>query len=204
MRKLFLCLLLALPTLSFAQSHGFLGIDHRWNYDNDGIINRKAQLAVEGLTLLTITGGALWEGGESRLGKTYWQAIDAAALGTVSSSVLKLAFTRSRPIQSPDPNLWFQGKGHYSFPSGEVTFISASVTPFVLEYGHENPWVYALELLPAYDALARMKVEGHWQTDVLAGFALGTAAGYLAHNQDHPVILQALPGGFAVGLKTRF
>ena len=187
-----------------AQQHGIFGIDHRWNYDNDGIINRKAQLAVEGITFFTIAGGALWEGGESRLGRTYWQAIDAAALGTASSSVLKLAFARSRPTQSADPNLWFQGKGHYSFPSGEVTFVTAAVTPFVLEYGHDHPWVYALEALPAYDAIARMKVEGHWQSDVLAGFALGTAAGYLAHERKTPFILQALPGGLEVGFKKRF
>lgn len=198
------CLLLVAPALSLAQQHGIFGIDHKMNYDNDGIINRKAQLAVEGLTLATIVGGALWEGGESRLGKTYWQSMDAAVLGTASSTVLKEVFTRSRPIQSPDPNLWFRGKGHYSFPSGEVTFVTAAVTPFVLEYGRDHPAVYALELLPVYDAIARLKVDGHWQSDVLAGFALGTAAGYLAHKQDSPWLLQALPGGFAVGLKKRF
>src|SRR4029079_15619273 len=184
-----LWLLLAAPVLSIAQQHGIFGIDHKINYDNDGIINRKVQLAVEGLTFFTITGGALWEGGESRLGKTYWQAIDAAPLGAVSSTVLKEVFTRARPTQSDDPNKWFQGKGHYSFPSGEVTFISASVTPFVLEYGHEHSEVYALALLPLYDSAARVKVGGHWQSDVLAGFALGTAAGYLAHDRNPPFTL---------------
>lgn len=107
-------------------------------------------------------------------------------------------------MQSDNPDLWFQGKGHYSFPSGEVTFVTAAITPFVLEYGEDHPAVYALELLPVYDAIARMKVSGHWQTDVLAGFALGTAAGYLAHQQDSPWMLKALPGGAAVGLKVRF
>ena len=70
---------------------------------------------------------------------------------------MKHIFTRSRPAQSPDPHLWFQGAGHYSFPSGEVTAVTAIVTPFVLEYGREHPAVYALELLPAYDAIARVK-----------------------------------------------
>ena len=46
-----------------------------------------------------------------------------------------------------------------------------------LEYGHDNPAVYALELLPLYDAIARVKVQSHWQTDVLAGFALGAVTG---------------------------
>lgn len=190
--------------LAHAQSHGLFGLDHTVKYDADGPISRSLQLGVEYGTLAVIVGGALWEGSESRLGKTYWQSIDAAALGTASSTVLKGIFTRSRPMQSSDPNLWFQGKGHYSFPSGEVTFVTAAVTPFILEYGQENPAVYALGLLPLYDAIARVKIGGHWQSDVLAGLALGGAAGYLAHRQDSPWVLRAMPGGVAVGFKTRF
>lgn len=202
-RAAFACI--AILCSGFAQAAGGpLGIDHTMTYDNDGIIQRKVQLAVEDLTLATIVAGALWEGGDNRLGKTYWKALDASGLGAVSSTVLKEAFTRSRPMQSSNPDLWFQGKGHYSFPSGEVTFVTAAITPFVLEYGHDHPGVYALEALPLYDAIARLKVAGHWQTDVLAGFALGTAAGYLAHREDSPFILHALPGGFEVGFKKRF
>jgi PAP2 superfamily len=104
--------------------------------------------------------------------KTFWQAIDSSALGAVSSEALKHIFTRSRPDQSNNPNLWFQGNGHYSFPSGEVTAVTAITTPFVFEYAHDYPAVYALLLLPAYDSVARM-VQAHWQTDVLAGVALG-------------------------------
>ncbi|MGH8673598.1 MAG: phosphatase PAP2 family protein [Burkholderiales bacterium] len=174
------------------------------NYDNDGIINRRVQLAVEDLTAAAIVGGALWLGGDNRLGRTYWKALDASVAGAISSTVLKEAFTRSRPMQSSDPNLWFQGKGHYSFPSGEVTFVPAAITPFVLEYGHDQPMAYGLYALPVYDAIARLKIGGHWQTDVLAGFALGTAAGYLAHRQDSPFLLHALPGGFEVGFRKRF
>jgi hypothetical protein len=69
---------------------------------------------------------------------------------------------RSRPDQTADPNHWFKGSGNESFPSGEVTVSSAIVTPIVLEYRHDHPIVYALELLPAYDAIARVKVHGHW------------------------------------------
>jgi hypothetical protein len=35
-------------------------------------------------------------------------------------------------------------------------------------------------------------------------FALGTAAGYFAHERDNPFILSVLPGGVAVGVKKRF
>jgi membrane-associated phospholipid phosphatase len=207
MRQLILAMLrsasalVGLLWLAVAQAGGGpLGIDHAWNYDNSGIWKRSNQTLLEDLTLATVVGGALWEGGESKLGRTYWQAVDSSALEMVSATALKYAFTRERPTQTNDPNQWFKGHGHYSFPSGEVAFISAAVTPFVLEYGQEHPAVYALEVLPAYDAIARMKVKAHWQTDVLAGFALGTATGYLASKRESPFILSVLPGGFMVGI----
>jgi membrane-associated phospholipid phosphatase len=193
-----------LAGFAHAQSHGPFGIDHLVRFDNSGIYKRHTQLLVQDLTFLAIVGGGLWEGGDSRLGKTYWQSIDAAALGAVSSTGLKYVFERSRPSQTNDPNQWFKGKGHYSFPSGEVTFLSAAVTPFVLEYGSEHPAVYALELLPLYDSVARVKVHAHWQSDVIAGFALGFGAGYLAHRQDSPWILRAMPGSVQVGFKAKF
>jgi membrane-associated phospholipid phosphatase len=150
-------------------------------------------------------GGALWEGGETRVGRTLWQSIDSTAIGGVSSEALKFAFSRKRPSATSDPNQWFAGHGNQSFPSGEVTITSAIVTPFVLEYRHEYPAVYALELIPLYDAIARVKVWGHWQSDVIAGFALGTAAGYIAHShQGTPWVLSVMPHGIYVGLKKEF
>jgi membrane-associated phospholipid phosphatase len=180
---------------------GPLGIDHKLSYDNSGIWKRSNQLALLDLMIAGELIGGLWEGGETRLGKTYWQAIDASLLAGLSAQPLKYAFSRSRPTQTDDPNAWFQGSGHYSFPSGEVAAISAIVTPFVLEYGAENPSVYALEVLPLYDALARMKVHAHWQTDVLAGFALGTASGFYARRRDSPLVLSLMPNAVFVGLR---
>jgi membrane-associated phospholipid phosphatase len=179
---------------------GPLGIDHVLNYDNSGIWRRTNQTALIDLLIGGEIVGAVWEGGETRLGKTFWQAIDSSAIGAISSEALKHILTRSRPDQSNDPNLWFQGRGHYSFPSGEVTAVTAITTPFVFEYAHDYPAVYALLLLPAYDSIARMKVQAHWQTDVLAGVALGAATGYFAHTRDSPLILGVLPGGFMIGI----
>jgi len=80
---------------------------------------------------------------------------------------------------------------------------SAVVTPLVLEYGPDHPLTYALEVLPVYDAIARMKVQAHWQTDVLAGFAIGTASGWLMHrNSNTPYILRVMPHGIYIGVKT--
>ena len=187
-----------LSQLSLAQ------FDHKITYDNSGIWSHNSQQAVQDLTFALILGGGLWEGGQDRLGKTYWQSLDSIALGAVASTAGKYIFTRARPSQTDDPNKWFQGHGHYSFPSGEVTFESAAVAPFVLEYGKEYPAAYALELLPLYVAVGRVKVQAHWQTDVLAGWALGFGTGYLAHEQDSPWILKAMPHGIQVGFKTQF
>lgn len=182
---------------------GPLGIDHRLTYDDSGIWARSNQNAVIYSMMAVVGGGALWEGGETRIGKTFWQSVDAAVFSGIASVGLKYIFSRERPSQTSDPNRWFTGHGQ-SFPSGEVTTTSALVTPFVVEYGHDHPAVYALELLPIYDSIARMKTWGHWQTDVIAGFALGTAAGYFLHRPGTPVILSVLPHGFMVGFKKEF
>jgi PAP2 superfamily len=180
---------------------GPLGIDHRLSYDNSGIWKRSNQTALENLLIIGEFAGGIYEGGETRLGKTFWQAIDSSLLAAASTEGLKYAFTRTRPVQNNDPNSWFQGHGHYSFPSGEVAAVTSIVTPFVLEYRSDHPFVYALEMLPLYDAIGRMKQQAHWQSDVLAGFALGTASGYYAHHRDSPFVLSYMPHGVFIGLR---
>ena len=202
--KSLLCIaLLAFSSQTFAGG-GFLGIDHRLNSDATGIYNRDVKNFVLYSLVSGVVIGAVWEGGETRLGKTYWQSIDSTALGAASAEALKHIFTRARPSQGNDPNAWFQGGSHYSFPSGEVTTVAAVITPFVLEYRHDYPAVYALELLPLYDGIARMKSQAHWQTDVLFGWALGTLTGYYAHSRDTPLIISIMPHGFMVGIKKSF
>jgi hypothetical protein len=189
-------------TAEFAWAAGGpFGIDHQLSYDNSGIWKRRNQMALQNLMVAGEFIGGFLEGGETRLGKTYWQAIDASLLAGITAQPLKYISSRARPSQTNDPNSWNQGSGHYSFPSGEVAAVSAIVTPFVLEYGADKPAVYALELLPLYDAIARMKVRAHLQTDVLAGFALGTASGYYALHRDTPFILSYMPHGVFVGLR---
>jgi membrane-associated phospholipid phosphatase len=198
-------LLLARGTACLAGGGPF-GIDHAWTYDDSGIWKRSNQQALEYGVIVAEVAGGLWEGGETRMGVTWWQSIDASVSSGIVSQVMKVAFSRVRPIDSGgDPNLWFKGHGNESFPSGEVTLVSSVITPFVLEYRHDQPWVYALEVLPVYDAIARMKVQAHWQTDVLAGFVLGTGAGYLIHsNANSPFILKVMPRGIYVGIAKKF
>lgn len=199
-------LLLLLLLLQAPAAHA--GIDHLVPYDDSGIWNRRNQEILEYGLPIVMVGGALWEGGESRLGRTFWQSTDSWLISGVIAQVMKVAFSRVRPRDSGpggNPNLWFQGHGNTSFPSGEVTEVSSIVTPFVLEYGPDHPAVYALELLPIYDAIARVKVQAHWQTDVLAGFALGTTTGWLIHRRTGlPFTLSVMPHGIYVGISKQF
>lgn len=199
---LFAAALAAHPPVVLAGG-GLFGIDHRVTYDDSGIWARSNQNALIDSMMAVVGVGALWEGGQDRLGKTLWQSVDAGVFSGAAEIGLKYLFSRERPSQTSDPNRWFSGHGQ-SFPSGEVTTTSSLVTPFVLEYGRDHPAVYALELLPIYDGIARVKTRGHWQTDVIAGFALGTAAGYLLHRPGTPIILSVLPHGFEIGFRREF
>lgn len=183
---------------------GPLGIDHRLNLDDSGLWKRRNQLVLQDLTPLVILAGALWEGDDTRFGHTSWQSIDSMLIGTVTAAGMKLVFSRARPTQTDDPNQWFQGHGHNSFPSGEVMEITTAVTPFILEYGAEHPAVYALELLPLYDAVARVKSRAHWQSDVLASFLIGTGIGWYAHSRDSSITVGVLPRGVTIGWKKSF
>ncbi|MGN6228431.1 MAG: phosphatase PAP2 family protein [Dyella sp.] len=207
MRRLFV-VLLSLATLAGGSNAyaagGPFGIDHRLHYDNSGIWNRNNQKALMYGSILTVGVGALALGDDSKLGDTFWRSVDSMVITGVAATGMKYTFRRERPSQTASPNQWFKSSKAQSFPSGEVAAISAAVTPFIANYGQDHPAVYALALLPAYDAVARMKVRGHWQSDVLVGAALGTGIGIWSARRHSPLILGWLPGGFQVGFVHRF
>lgn len=206
MRRLFI-VLLSLATLVGSNAYaagGPFGIDHRLHYDNSGIWNRNNQKALLYGSILTVGVGALALGDDSKLGDTFWRSVDSMVITGVAATGMKYTFRRERPSQTASPNQWFKSSSAQSFPSGEVAAISAAVTPFIANYGQDHPAVYALALLPAYDAVARMKVRGHWQSDVLVGAALGTGIGIWSARRHSPLILGWLPGGFQVGFVHRF
>lgn len=207
MRRLFV-VLFSLATLAgtgaASASGGPFGIDHRLHYDNSGIWNRNNQKALMYGSILTVGVGALALGDDSKLGDTFWRSVDSMVFTGIAATGMKYGFRRERPSQTASPNQWFKSSSAQSFPSGEVAAISAAVTPFIVNYGEDHPAVYALALLPAYDAVARMKVRGHWQSDVLVGAALGTGIGIWSARRHSPLILGWLPGGFQVGFVHHF
>lgn len=191
----------ALGVLDYA---GLYHLDHPVQQNTSGIwsLAKSPQFPAEliGLTLA----GAIWEGGNNRLGKTLWQSVDAAAMAGISTQALKWTFQRTRPSATNNPGRWFQGVHNQSFPSGDVSSITALVTPIILEYHRTNPEVDALAAIPVFDMAARVKAHGHWMTDTVAGAVVGVASGYFAHRLNSPFILGLLPGGFYMGMRENF
>jgi membrane-associated phospholipid phosphatase len=198
-----IAVLLLMPLPVFANCV-FDHIDHVVTYDNSGIWNRDYQKQLAAGVALTVIGGALFTDNDTRLGHTFDQAFDSMLLTAGTTTAMKYVFSRERPSQNADPCDFFDGAGHQSFPSGEVAEISSVVTPFILEYGDDHPWVYALAVLPLYDAVARVKVHGHWQSDVLVGAGVGIAWGFYAHHRKTPLILGYVPGGMVVAYQKQF
>ena len=183
---------------------GPFGIDHRVHYDDSGIWTRSNQETLMYGTIGTVVGGALVFGDNDQLGDTFWRSVDAMVITSVGAEAMKYTFQRERPSQTGSPDRFFSGSHAESFPSGEVAAISAAVTPFIVTYGRDHPAVYALALLPAYDAVARVKTHGHWHADRLVGAALGAGVGLWAAHRDSPLIVSWLPGGFRIGFIHRF
>jgi membrane-associated phospholipid phosphatase len=191
-----------LPLLAHAGGGPF-GIDHELRRSDTGIWSRDVQTGLEEGVIVFDVAGALWLGNDQPFGHTLWQSADAMTISAIGAQLLKYAFSRARPDQGDNPDAWFKGRGHQSFPSGEVTEQASFVTPFIIDYQREHPWVWALELLPAYDSVARLKSQAHWQSDVIAGWLLGSGIGYWAATRRTPLFVQVLPRGVTVGFYKR-
>jgi PAP2 superfamily len=196
-------LVLWFPAMACAGG-GPLGIDSELPLDQNGIWARKYQTGLENAVIATELAGALWLGNDDKLGHTFWQTIDASAISGIGATLLKYGFSRARPSQGDNPNQWFKGRCCQSFPSGEVTLQASFVTPLIVNYAKEDPWIWSLALLPVYDAVARLKSQAHWQTDVIAGGLLGAGIGYWATTWKTPLSVQMLPRGVSVGFNKRF
>lgn len=180
-------------------------IDRRLRFDNHGVWSRKTQLGLQAGLVGGAVGLALYEGSESRLGRTAWQTIDSIVFTAAATQAAKVAFSRTRPAQTDDPGRFFQGSGNRSFPSGETSNVAAALTPLVLEYGPEQPWLYPVSAtVLAYDMIARMKTRGHWQSDVISGAALGAGIGYLMHQRERSLVLAPFGDGVFIGYSKRY
>jgi PAP2 superfamily len=179
------------------------GIDHVVTKDTSGIYDLGVQDAVPVVLALSAAGCALWLGTEDRLGKTCWESGESAVASALAAEGLQWITGRRSPSQTSDPGQWFAG-GKGSFPSTHVSVTTAVVTPVIYQYFPDNPWVATLGILPAYEMVARVKAQEHWQTDVIAGAALGFAIGAYETHRDNPFVFMLLPGGAYLGIHRSF
>jgi undecaprenyl-diphosphatase len=198
------CRALLLPALLLASGAARAGFDHELALDQRGIWSRQFQTGLEYGVIAAEVAGGLWFGNDDDLGHTFWQTLDASAISGVGAAILKRSFSRARPNQGGNPNQWFKGACCESFPSGEVTLQASFAAPFIANYARLHPWVWTLEALPIYDGIARMKSQAHWQTDVIAGWLLGSAVGYWTTTRETPFSVQILPRGVSAGFYKRF
>jgi undecaprenyl-diphosphatase len=194
----------ALGQVMADHSGGFLGIDRFDEREDRGVFSRSNQKRVDLLVLTGLFGTALWQGSESSVGRPAWQAVDAVLTTALATEALKRVFSRPRPSQDPNPDVWFAGAGHKSFPSGETAMMAAAVTPYIIAAQAEQPAVWALLALPLYMGTARMSSQAHWLTDVIGGAAVGFGMGLLASQREQPLVLAYTGRGAFVGWKARF
>ena len=193
----------ATPTVS-DHSGGFLGLDRYDEKEDRGLFSRPNQKRLDVLVIAGVLGTALWEGTDTRLGRTTWQALDAMLTTAATTEVMKNVFSRPRPAQNPDASTWFAGKGHKSFPSGETAMVNR-----VRDAVHPRP----ARGTPCGLGPARAAALHGRGTHGLAGALAdrrarrrgrGCGDGAQAHRREQPLVLTLTGDGVFVGWKTKF
>ncbi|HTK48995.1 MAG TPA: phosphatase PAP2 family protein [Gemmatimonadaceae bacterium] len=155
-------------------------------------------------TTLTIGGIVTW--GVARLVKSpdvsdvALHATESVVLASLSSQLIRGPLGRSRPHITGDEDQYdfhpFQGFGNFkyrAFPSIHTSSSMAVATVISMEL-HERhqtvtpfvaPVLFAAAALPG---LARIQLNQHWASDILAGAFMGVFSGYKVtrYSHDHP------------------
>ncbi len=125
--------------------------------------------------------GAFYVGGrighDDKAQETALDGLIASILGGgIITGVLKEVTGRYRPSTHKGVYTFKPFSGNASFPSGESTEAFAAGSVIAAEYPHL--WVevpcYGIASLVAF---ARMREDGHWASDVVAGALIGTTVG---------------------------
>ena len=151
---------------------------------------------------VAVLGMALYEGTESRFGKTTWQSLDGGIMSQIVTEGAKRVTGRNRPRDAETSSEW--GEGGASFFSGHVSGMTALVTPYILEYQDDYPMVNLLWALPLHQMGGRVKAQAHWQSDVIVGALVGFASGYWAWKRESPLILYFDSDKVIMGFKHAF
>jgi membrane-associated phospholipid phosphatase len=119
--------------------------------------------------------------GGPRLAGTSAVAVQALCVVAVYSEVFKYAAWSNRPYQDDTQHrLWYFSQSTQGMPSGHTFSAFAVAEVYGADYGRW--WTYPVACLIAY---SRVYNQAHWPSDVVAGAALGIAAGVQARHQAH-------------------
>ncbi len=110
------------------------------------------------------------------LEETSVQAMQAWAVASAATGILKLAFGRQRPYEEVGPGAFHPFSGATSFPSGHTTAAFAVAT--VLDRRVEFPGSFSLLYgLATLTAASRVYDHEHWVFDVVVGAFIGHLSG---------------------------
>lgn len=132
------------------------------------------------LTAGTWAVGQIW--GDDGLKHTGADMVEALALSSASTFVLKHAVGRNRPDATNDRDTWHTGG--VSFPSGHTSAAFAAAQVFA-DSRPEGEWGWRAVAYGtgALTAFARVHDNMHWASDAVAGAALGLATGRFVSNR---------------------
>ncbi|GMQ82408.1 MAG: hypothetical protein BMS9Abin05_1860 [Rhodothermia bacterium] len=122
------------------------------------------------IPLIGIFEASLFAGNE-RFQDAAFTSLQSWLFAGTLSTLFKFAFGRYRPNTGSSPDHVDMFSGHSSFPSGHTTAAFAVFTPWVLYY--PKVATYGLFVLSASTGIARIALNKHWPTDVIAGATLG-------------------------------
>ena len=187
-------------SLLFATTLSAWKLDKKVKKDEGGFWG--AHYYIPKASAVAILGIALYEGTESRFGKTTWQSLDAGIMSQLVTEMAKRTAGRNRPRDAETSSEWKEGGA--SFFSGHVSGMTAIVTPYILEYQNDYPMVNLLWGLPLHQMVGRVKAQAHWQSDVIMGALVGFASGYWATTRETPLILYFDSDKVVIGFKHAF
>lgn len=101
----------------------------------------------------------------------------ASILSALATSAIKGVVGRKRPNTGLGPGHFSPFQGDYSFPSGHATGAFAFASVIATHY--DSPWVDATAYgVAGLVGLARIRLNAHWASDVVAGGLIGGVIGH--------------------------
>ena len=106
----------------------------------------------------------------------------ASIISSLATSAIKGVVGRRRPNTFRGPQSFSPFQGDYSFPSGHATGAFAFASVIATHYD-DNPWIVGTSYgVAGLVGLARIQLNAHWASDVVAGGLIG---GIIGHHLVH-------------------